>query len=144
MEDESRLFVDANYFIALLNPADKLHGNAREIAGMLEREKRPLVISNLVFLEIVTILSQRGGKTVAIEGGKYLLLHPFIQQIHIDEWLHSESWRVFQEVSAKNISFIDCSTIAVMNAENIASLLTFDFTDFKTLRKKHHFEFFSV
>lgn len=142
MEGRSKLFVDSNYFIALSNPSDALHRPAREIATILEEESLILIISNFIFLEVVTVLAQKGGKEIANEGGRYLLSHPFIEKIHIDEWLQSRSWEIFQEIYSKNVSFVDCSIIAVMKSEGITQLLTFDTKDFTPLQKHYNVRFY--
>lgn len=141
-EQSSRIFVDSNYVVALFNPTDGLHKNALEIASAIEAQQRPLVISNFIFLEIVTVLSQRRGKDVAREVGQYLLGHPFVTVIHADESLQRETWEIFQNVDDKNISFVDSSIIAIMQAEDINTLLTLDTHDFKKLQKQYKFKLF--
>lgn len=144
MEQNSRIFVDSNYFVALFNPSDALHKSALNIALGIDSQDTSLVISNLIFLEVVTVLSQRRDRKVAIEVGKHLLTNPLITMIHIDEPLQLESWRIFQNIKEKNISFVDSSIIAVMQSERINTLLTFDIQDFKKLQKQCRFSFYRV
>ena len=93
-------------------------------------------------MEIVTILSQRRSRIIATAAGNYILSDPRVRIVHIDENLHRASWDIFQATSRKNMSFVDCSIVAVMHAENIKCLLTFDRTDFSPMRKRYHFSFF--
>ncbi len=144
MENNERVFVDSNYFIALFNPFDNLHLKARKITEELVREKIPLVISNFIFLETATILSQKRGKEIAIEVGNYFFSNLTIEIVHIDESLQESSWKIFQEIKNKNMSFVDCSNIAVIKAEGISKLLTFDIEDFKKLQKKYRFSLYSL
>lgn len=90
----------------------------------------------------MTIVSQRAGKAVANIAGDDILANQSIQIIHVDSALHQASWNLFKAIPRKNMSFVDCSTIAIMHAENIKFLLTFDRTDFAPLRKRYHFKFF--
>lgn len=136
--------MDANYFVALFNPYDSLHKEAFAIASALEKENPALIITNFIFLEIVTVLSQKRGRTVALEAGTYLLSAPTITTIHIDEALNSNSWNIFQHIAHKDISFVDCSILAVLRAESIPTLLTFDTSDFKRLQKEYHFKLFPL
>ena len=79
---------------------------------------------------------------MAREAGRYLMTDPLIRIAHVDESLHQNTWGIFDKIADKNISFVDCSTIAVMKAEHITAVLTFDTTDFKKLRREYKFAFF--
>lgn len=133
------IFADSNYFIGLYNSSDSLYQKASQIANKLETEDIRLVISNYVFLEVVTIMSQRLGKKFAIRLGSHLLGSGQVVIIHVDERLHELAWKIFQDIGKKNISFVDCSTLAVMRAEGIKKLLTFDHEDFASLRSRYKF-----
>lgn len=144
MAENKRIFVDSNYFVALFNFSDTLYPKSLKIAKEIDKLGIFFIISNLVFLEIVTILSQKRGKRVAIETGEYLLSNPQISLVHIDELLQKQSWDIFRQVKNKDISFIDCSIIAAMKSEGIEELLTFDIEDFKKLQKGHRFRLFQI
>ncbi|MBI4137986.1 MAG: PIN domain-containing protein [Candidatus Wildermuthbacteria bacterium] len=137
-----RIFADSNYFIALFNERDALSEKANLISEKLEEQDILLCITNLIFLEIVTVTSVRASKQIAWEAGKYLLSSPRIQILHADEDLQRESWEIFQEITDKNISFVDCSIIASMKTLGISKLLTFDQTDFKKLQKQYRFSLY--
>ncbi|MBI4272883.1 type II toxin-antitoxin system VapC family toxin [Candidatus Uhrbacteria bacterium] len=143
MENFRRIFVDSNYFVALFNEKDSLYAQAQTVADLLDMQSSVLVISNFVFLEVVTVLAQRRGKSVSKAAGSYLLNTARIEFVHIDSTLQQDSWNTFQSVSSKNISFVDCSTIAVMKAEGIRTLLTFDFNDFRALQRRFYFTLFN-
>ena len=139
---DTKIFVDSNYFISLFNPVDGNYVGAVALFHALEREHMLLVTSNFVFAEVVTVLSQRQNRPSAIVAGSHLQANPRIRIIHIDEALHRTSWQVFQEIQKKNMSFVDCSILAVMHAEHITKLLTFDRTDFAPMRQRYHFKFY--
>lgn len=142
MEKNERIFADTNFFVALFHPADALHQDARRIATACSAASALLVISNFIFLETVTVLSQRRGKDIAIAAGNYLLYNPFIEMVHVDEALQRETWSIFRNASAKNISFVDASILAILKMETITTLLTFDHKDFSALQKQHRFRFY--
>lgn len=144
MEPFERVCVDSNYFIAYFNLSDGQHQRALEIGRKIGTDRIRIVISNYIFLEVVTVLSQRAGKKTARFAGTYLIESPSIEIVHIDPQLHNESWHLFQNVEQKNISFVDCSTALLIEHENIQSLLTFDETDFNLLQKHARFQFFSA
>lgn len=143
METSKHLFVDSNFFIALFHQQDSLHEQAFNIAKELDRHPRTLVISNFIFLEVVTVLSQRKSRIQATEVGNFLLTDPGILIRHIGEKLQQATWKLFQSVSHKEVSFVDCSTLAVMRSEGINTLLTFDRTDFRLLQRFFRFSLYS-
>lgn len=142
MERDEQVFADSNYFIALSNPSDSLHQRAIEVSSRIDARETPLVISNFIFLEVVTVLARKRGGSAAEEAGAYLLSASFITRIHIDEWLQKETWEIFRNTASENISFVDCSVLAVMGTEGITKLLTFDMSDFRGLQRKYRFQFF--
>lgn len=144
MEGNERVFVDANYFVALFNASDALHTEALRIGKKIDAKGVQLVISNFVFLETVTVLAHRKGREVACEAGSYLLGGAGIEMIHIDEALQGSSWNMFQEIHGKNASFVDASIVVILRAENIHRLLTFDRTDFKKLARQYHFDLYEA
>lgn len=137
------IFADSNYLVALFNGQDALAKKADAVSETLDKYDTTLVISSFVFLEVVTITSMKAGREIATEAGRSLLSNPRIRIIHIDENLQEESWRIFQQIRAKNISFVDCSIIATMKAEAISTLLTFDETDFKRLQEPYGFKLYA-
>lgn len=142
MEENNRIFVDSNYFVALFTPTDSLHQKSLKIAKQLGSQGFSFVISNFVFLEVVTVISQKGGRAAALAAGRYFLSEPLIEVIHIDEELQEYSWEVFQRVKSKDVSFVDCSIMAAMESEDIPTLLTFDSKDFKSLQKLSKFSLY--
>ncbi len=144
MDKSNKIFVDSNFFIALLNPQDTLNTKAITISSKIKDESPSLVISNFIFLEIVTILSQRIDRKTAITFGNHLLQDNQIEILHINESLQEKCWKAFQKMDKKNISFVDCSILAVMEAEKINTLLTFDLEDFVSLKKIYKFDFYNT
>ena len=142
MEISERIFADSNYFIALFSSRDALYDRARACARIIAAKRYSVVISSFIFLETVTVLSYRRGKEAARDVGTHLRTDPAIQYVHVDESLQETAWDIFQRVPEKNISFVDCSTIAVMKAEHITTVLTFDTTDFRKLKREYKFAFF--
>lgn len=136
----SSIFIDSNFFIALNNPSDSLHLKAKQASGQLLNENINLFITNMIFLEVVTILSQRTNRNFAIKVGKKLLIYEHF--IMIDNTIQERSWEIFQEIDKKNMGFIDCSILAVMEKESIDTLLTFDFEDFHPLQRKYNFKLY--
>ncbi len=141
-ERNNEIFVDSNYFIALANENDSLHAQALAASRNIENSAVQMHISNLVFLEVVTVLSQKRNRDVANTTGQYMLSDPRISFLHIDEQLHDRSWNVFQRIPQKNVGFIDCSIVAAMEELAVSTLLTFDQKDFRQLQRDYRFSFY--
>lgn len=141
-KNKQRVFGDSNFFVALLNPFDSLHEKALQASLRMKEELCQLIITNLIFLEIVTILSQRVSRRVSITFGTHILQDNQIEIIHVDEELQKRSWEIFQTTDKKNVSFVDCSILATMKFNNVHTLLTFDREDFQQLLKEHKFSLF--
>jgi len=138
----NKVFVDSNFFIALFNPADNLHLRAIRASRKIEKDGFKLVLSNFIFLEVVTILSQKLSRRSATIFGKQLLSDRYLQLVHINRKLNGLSWQIFSDVKNKNISFVDCSCLAVMKTEEIKLILTFDKKDFRSLAEKYNFNIY--
>lgn len=142
MEENNSIFIDSNFFIALYNKEDALYNKAQLLSKKIKENRINVYTSNFIFLETVTVLSQRSGRKAAIAAGKKLLMIDYYTLVNVNEGLQHHSWLVFQEIKKKNMSFVDCSTLAVMRYIGIKKLLTFDTEDFAGLRRKYSFSFF--
>ena len=136
------VFVDSNFFIALFNPSDSLYQEALKISQKIKKDNPLLYISNLIFLEIVTILAQRVSRKAATSLGNHLVKDKQLEIVHIDKQLNELTWEIFKSIRRKNVSFVDCSVLAVMKTEGIRHLLTFDKEDFASLKRKYRFSFY--
>lgn len=126
METFSRVLVDSNFIIALFNPDDGLFKAADLALTKLLLSRSVLVVTNFVFSEVVTVLSQRRGRIVASEAGEHILEDSSFEFLYLDEYLHHETWEIFRQINRKNVGFVDCSMLAVMRLENCDAFLTFD------------------
>ena len=137
------IFLDANFLIAIHKTNDQLHQNAMNLANIIDKNNLEMVTSNYVILEVLTVLSQRISKSVAIKASNLLLSKDSpITQIHINSDLDNQTLELFKTIKNKNISYVDCSIIAVMKSENIKLLATFDKKDFNSLQKIHSFKIY--
>ncbi|HEY1646227.1 MAG TPA: PIN domain-containing protein [Candidatus Saccharimonadales bacterium] len=134
MAKNDSIFVDSNYLIALYNPADSQHSRALRLAEQISEEDPKLYTSNYILIEVLTVLSQRVDKNTAISVGEHIRDSQQIEILHVNEELDNLIWKIFKVIQSKNVSVVDCSTLALLNYAGIKRLLTFDETDFKPLR----------
>ena len=84
--NKEKIFVDSNFFISLNKSNDTNFYKSIDIAKELRKKGYKLVTSNLVFMEVVTILSQRVSKSTSIKRGRELLEESMVEIIHINSY----------------------------------------------------------
>lgn len=133
------ILLDTSFICSLHLPEDSLHHKALTISKELVNQKVNLYISNFILLEVLTVLSQRKSRKLAIEFGRSVKEEPVIKTIRIDGILEEYSWKIFLKTKEKDLSFVDCSTLAVLDKEKVDYLITFDKL-FNRFQSKFHFK----
>jgi len=54
---------------------------------------------------------------------------PFLVILRVNTTAFKEAWKLFSRYAEKELSFTDCTSIALMNMKNIENIASFD-TDF--------------
>lgn len=130
-ETASPVFVDANVLVALFNASDSLHARAVALWQLLREQGSPLVTSDFVVAEALTVLRLRAGIPVALEFGAELLYKTkALEIISVDRPLLYRAFEVFSRIPARDMSFTD-ATIIALSQERGFIVVTFD----ATLRK---------
>ena len=125
------IFVDTGGWYASIVPTDRDHQVAVQ---WLATNREPLVTSDYVVDEVLTLLRARGHQTRAAALGERLFANQ-VARIHylgVDEIL--ATWEVFRNFSDKEWSFTDCSSKVVMERLGITTAFAFD----------HHFRQFGA
>lgn len=121
------IITDASALISLFSKKDINHKKALKIIKSLETEE--LLISNYIFAEVTTMLSQKEGKEKAVKIGEYLKKK--YSWIRLDIETENLAWEIFKKQASKNVSFIDCTTFALYRNGAFNKAFTFD-SDFRT------------
>lgn len=118
-----RVFIDSNVFIATYNLNDPLHKKAKKLSIKLKGSQ--LVTSVHVVSEVVTVLSMRIDKNTA---RRFIVDTSSINLINTDKDDFYDAVEEFDRAKTKNISFTDCTTIAICKNKGykISALFTFD------------------
>jgi len=116
-------FVDTSVWFASIIPTDPRHG---DVADWHRINNVPLVTSDYVVDETLTLLRARGERTRAIELGRsFFDLRLFAIHRVNDRDLDS-AWRTFRDQPERSWSFTDCTSKAVIERLHIKQALTFD------------------
>lgn len=116
-------FVDTGAWFALFVPTDPDHPAAQ---AWFDRRRGPLLTTDYVVDELLTLLKVRGHFDRAIAAGPLLLT----EQVCDLEWVTDAdveaAWRVFATYRDKGWSFTDCVSRVVMERRGIAVAVAFD------------------
>lgn len=127
MNDQQSIFIDSDIFIASVKETDSNHQKVKTIFEKLVKRPVTFYTSNYVFSECITVLSQRIGKTIA---------HQFIKDMKSSDAIFSVLWiterieekaiDIFLKQTSKNVSFVDCTNMALIELNHIHTVFSFD------------------
>ena len=117
------VFVDTGAWFAYFIRRDPDHGPARE---WVSYNNSPLITSDYILDELLTLLKIRESHTIAVAAGKILTNEKICQIIKItpDDFAHA--WHVFIQFSDKDWSFTDCTSKVVIERLGISTAFSFD------------------
>lgn len=128
---ENKVFIDSSIFVALLNKNDSLHKKAIEAIKNIKESGLEPITSNFVLNEVITVLSLRVSKKIALFFANFIYLRDSILDvIKVDEKIENKAVDYLKNTKSKNISFCDCATLAILDLFQIKNIATFD-KDFK-------------
>jgi len=125
-----RLFVDTGAWYALIDRNDPDHKNA---VDCLKRNKTPLITTNFIFDETVTLLRSRLGWAVAADFGKKLRDSGFVSLVVVKDIDEEKAWEIFLKFKDKDFSYTDCTSFALMQRLQIDTAFSFD-SHFKIMK----------
>jgi len=120
---QNGIFVDTSAWYAIIDKNDQDHAAAVSKIQILDR---PLVTSNYIFDEILTLLQARLGPSIAIPFGQKLWDQEVSALVRITEEDEEKAWRVFRQYTDKGFSFTDCTSFALMERLDINTVFAFD------------------
>ena len=130
-ESEARklIFVDTSGWYALVDANDPDHEPVRE---WFEENRSPLVTSDYVFDETLTLIRTSLGHQQAVKFGERLKRSKLAQLISVPGEDREAGWEMFKKYDDQVFSFTDCVSFAQMKRLGIKTALALD-EDFKTM-----------
>jgi predicted nucleic acid-binding protein len=125
-------FADTAFWKAVADNRDEKHEEASSLLRDIYSQSVELIISDYVFSETLTLIRLRAGHQKAMDWSKNLLSSKAIRFTRIDEKLFSSALSIFSRYNDQTLSFVDCSSFALIKAFRIKDVLTFD-SDFRLL-----------
>jgi len=118
-------FVDTSGIVALLFRRDARHALARTAWKRLLARRSPLVTTELVIAESVTLARSRAGHDLSVRLGERLLAEPF-EIVWTTRPLIEVAWSIYRKYSDQVLSLCDCVSFAVMRSRRIRTAFTYD------------------
>jgi predicted nucleic acid-binding protein len=126
MDNSALLFVDTSFFYALVNSRDEWHAAATEWQQRVVAEKRRLLTTEFVLIEVGDGLAAIHFRARAVTLIAALRNNPWVEFEPVSSALVDESLRLFATRSDKEWGITDCTSFVVMNQRGVVEALTID------------------
>lgn len=117
------IFVDTSAWYALLDKSDANYHAAVKFKDSLVH---PMVTSNYIADEIITLVRNRLGYKIAVEIGQKLWNESIANLIPVTPKDEKKAWEIFVKYADKTFSFTDCTSFALMDRVGITEVFAFD------------------
>lgn len=120
------ILLDSSLIVACSNEADENHVKALRLMGTMDEGKYgTLSITDYVFDEVVTVMLLKTKDLARVADLGQNILDAIVL-FRIDEDTFDLAWRIFRDQPNEELSFTDCTTIAVCRMNGISNIGTFD------------------
>ncbi|ODS33476.1 MAG: Ribonuclease VapC20 [Candidatus Scalindua rubra] len=119
------VFVDTSAWQAFIDRDDQYHLSASNWLNSEGRVRR-LISTDYIFSETVTCIRFRSGHSAAVKAGNMLLTSRLVWFIDVSREVRNDAWTIFQKYKEWDLSFVDCTSFALMKKLNVETAFTFD------------------
>ncbi|KOR32093.1 hypothetical protein TI05_09445 [Achromatium sp. WMS3] len=117
------IFVDTGAWYAVMVRKDRDHKAAK---GFIQNNIQPLITSDYIMDETVTLLLSRVGYSYAIQFLDMLQISQKVQLVYLTPTQIAATATLFRERADKEWSFTDCSSFILMQEYRIQVAFAFD------------------
>jgi predicted nucleic acid-binding protein len=117
------IFVDTGAWYALVDSDDADHTTA---AAFLAANTIPLITTNFVLSETITLIRYRIGHKAARSFGQKLKESSFARVVTVTTADEERAWEIFCKYSDQDFSFVDCTSFAVIERMKLSAAFAFD------------------
>ncbi len=118
-----RVFVDTGGWYAAADRRDPDHG---AVARWLRGNRLPLVTSDYVFDESVTLIRMELGHRTAVRFGENIRASAAVYVVPVTPEDRDTAWETFTKFEDQKLSFTDCTSFAVMKRLGLTRVLGLD------------------
>ena len=123
---QGMLFVDTSGWYAAFNRAERAHEAVRQALAQARASLRPIVTSDYVVDETLTLVRMRIGHRIAVEVGDAVWRRGGAEVIDVEPSVKESAWQIFRRYREHALSFTDCTSAALMRERGIDEVLTLD------------------
>jgi predicted nucleic acid-binding protein len=120
------VFADSSGLIAVFDGNDRWHPRAREAWRGLGAKRERVILSELVFAEVVTHLRRRGGFALARSVGEGIRTSRVMEIVALGRDEMDAAWREFVRNPTPQLSLCDAASFVTMRERGISRAFTFD------------------
>ncbi len=120
------IFLDSAFAIALAAKDDRHHATALELADRVQKERRRLVTTRAVALEIGNALAKARYRAASVALLASLARDPQVEVVPCSEELYSRAFELYEARPDKEWGITDCISFLVMQDRGITEALTTD------------------
>lgn len=120
------VFLDTAYIYARVNSRDEWHSRARLWEDKLALERRHLITTQLVLVEIADGLASMRFRTQAVEVLTALQSNPFVEVVALTSDILAQAFDLYSRRSDKDWGMTDCVSFIVMRERGLLEALTMD------------------
>ena len=117
------IFVDTGAWSALVDKDDSDHVAA---STFLAANAHPMITTNAVFSETITLIRYRIGHEAARICGRKLKESTFVRMVTVTPADEDRAWEIFTGYQDQDFSFADCTSFAVMQRMKLDTAFAFD------------------
>lgn len=120
------VFLDTAYVYALVNTRDQWHGRAVQWQQKLDDERRAIVTTELILVEIADGLASVRFRAQASLILDTLQSNRFVEVVPFTSQLLSDALELYRQREDKDWGLTDCSSFVVMRERELYEALTVD------------------
>ncbi len=118
-----QIFADTSAWVALFDEKDR---NFKTATDFFQELKQPLLITNFILNETITLLRCRVSHKLAVEVAKKFYAGKMAALSYITPQEEADALKLFEKYTDKTFSFTDCTSFVVMRKSGIVQAFTFD------------------
>lgn len=121
------IFLDTSAFYAMEVKQDIKHGKASAVKAEIAKNMHGVpVTTNYVIAEAITLLRYRTSHQSAVAFGEKIRSSKILKIIRVGDDTENRAWEIFKEKSDTDLSFVDCTSFAIMEEMGIQNAFAFD------------------
>jgi len=116
------IILDTSFIVSYFNTRDQNHPHA---VKLMKKIREPLCMTDYIFSEVVTVsLIRLKSLDGASKIGEVILKS--MKMIDVEKTSFDNAWSIFCKQKETVLSFTDCTTVSVMQENDIEKIATFD------------------